>query len=624
MPAPPDPCSQSDPEAARVTHVQLDWVVDFEGKAIRGKARYTVACAETAGRVVLDTRCIEVRAVTCGGGALAFELQPVLKEHVGAALVIELPPDRGDQGECVVTVEYSTTPAGTAIQWLAPEQTAGGKHPYLFTQCQAIHARALLPCQDTPRAKMTYTATVSVPEELTAVMSGVPEGEPTADGGGTRSFRFKQAVPVPPYLVALAVGDLVKRDLGPRSCVWSEPSMVEAGVYEFAETNAYLEAAERIVGNYVWGRYDLLLLPPSFPFGGMENPCLTFVTPTLLAGDRSQANVVAHEIAHSWFGNLVTNASWESFWLNEGFTVFLERKILRAIFGDAVADFHSLQGLVDLKDDVTRFEQDGSAQYTRLELDLSHGDDPDEAYSKVPYEKGCAFLSYLERQVGGPSVFEPFLRDYIKVYGYKTVSTDQFRAMYTERFASKPEVADIDWDAWLHGEGMPPVDTAPYYDSSLLDASNELANKWHFCDVMGVGTPDRPADAKPEDVAGWTSNQLCAFLDRLIELRVATPLAVATVKALDALYKFSESGNNEIKCSYNRLAIDAGDADALPSTRAMLLSQGRMKYLKPLYRSLLRSRGAGFRQVALATFATARSGYHPIAAGVLASLLNVP
>ena len=491
----------------------------------------------------------------------------------------------------------------------------------------------------------SYAATVTVPAQLTALMSAVavddgdapasllaaaacdaasPHGAAAAakaaypGSESTRTFRFVQRVPVAPYLIALAAGELSSRELGPRSRVWSEPSMVAAGEHEFADTEAFVAAAESVVGPYVWGRYDLLLLPPSFPYGGMENPCLTFVTPTLLAGDRSLANVVAHEVAHSWSGNLVTNASWGDFWLNEGLTVFLERKILQRLRGDGVWAFHAAGGWRSLKEEVARLGAEHP--YTRLVVDLSGGADPDDAFSRIPYEKGFAFLVHLERCAGGPAAFEAFLRDaYLPRFAYGAVDTAAFRSSYDAAFPAAS--AGVDWQAWLHAPGMPPDDVAAGYDTSLRNASDAAAMAWHTCDVLATGTPAAPG-GWPLAATFASSEQLVAFLERLAELRSATPLALPAVRALDAAYALSVTRNAEVRAAWLRLRVAAGDVACLDAAAAFLTEQGRMKYLRPLYRQLRRSKAPQLRAAAADIFARARGAYHPIAAKMVAQDLG--
>lgn len=313
---------------------------------------------------------------------------------------ISLPIALSKNQEVVIEISFETSPKSSALQWLTPEQTSGKEHPYLFSQCQAIHCRAILPCQDTPSVKLTYSAEVSVPKELVALMSAIRDGEaPDPEDPSRKIYRFSQKVPIPCYLIALVVGALESRQIGPRTLVWSEKEQVEKSAYEFSETESMLKIAEDLGGPYVWGQYDLLVLPPSFPYGGMENPCLTFVTPTLLAGDKSLSNVIAHEISHSWTGNLVTNKTWDHFWLNEGHTVYLERHICGRLFGEKFRHFHALGGWGELQNSIKTFGD--THPFTKLVVDLTNVD-PDVAYSSVPYEKGFALLFYLEQLLGGP------------------------------------------------------------------------------------------------------------------------------------------------------------------------------------------------------------------------------
>lgn len=628
-----DPSSQSSYPATAVTHVAFDVDVDFDEKVISGTATASVKVQSQSSTLVLDTRDLHIERVQLDGADLTFsigETHPVM----GAPLVIELGKQMEKDSSFDVVITYRTSPSSSAVQWLRPEQTAGGKHPYLFTQCQAIHARSLFPCQDTPGAKMTYSAKVTAPNPLTALMSAIPIGEPADAGDGKSSFEFKQDVPIPPYLLALAVGNVEAVEIGPRSKVWSEPEMVQAGAFEFSETEDFLKAAEQVAGPYVWGRYDLLLLPPSFPYGGMENPCLTFVTPTLLAGDRSQAHVVAHEIAHSWSGNLVTNKTWEHFWLNEGFTVFIERKIMNKMYGKSVFDFNAIGGLMELKETVARLGT--NHPHTVLKPELAGGVDPDDVFSKVPYEKGFAFLVYLEHMTrgdgdgperadaaNGTPEFAEFLIEHFQRHQYATVESDDFKAAYTARF---PEAsAQVDWDAWLTKPGMPPVDIGQYYDGGSSEASAELARKWHLCDVLGMGGEGtRPEGASAGDIKDFSSMQVDHFLLSLIEYRGGShALSVNVVKSLDELYKLSEFKNSEIRCKWLQLRLAAGDAGAFEPARDMLRSQGRMKFLRPLYRSLSKSKAEGGKKFAEETFAGARNMYHPIAEKMVAADLGM-
>lgn len=508
-----------------------------------------------------------------------------------------------------IQIDYETTEKCTAIQWLEPSQTAGKVHPYLFTQCQAIHCRSILPCQDTPGVKMTYNASVKVPDGMTALMSAVPAGK-TQD-----VFAFEQKIAIPSYLLALAVGEIVGVKVGPRSTVWSEPSVVNQAAWEFEETEDFVSAGESFLTPYCWGVYDLLVLPASFPYGGMENPCLTFVTPTLLAGDRTLVDVVAHEIAHSWMGNLVTTKNWEHFWLNEGFTVFIERKITSRIGGEAVRCFNAIIGLQHLKDSVDHLCSSGHPEYTCLCPKLE-GVDPDDVFSSVPYEKGFNLLFYLEKLVGGPAVFEPFVKAYVIEYSHKVmifnqaITTAEFKSFlfsYFTRFENGAKIAlleGVDWDSWFHKPGMPPIDNQ--FDRELVKDCEHLVEQW----TKAI-----------EPTVDWNvmnTNQRVMFFDLLIS---KAPLSLPTLASLNTKYTLSANNNAEVKFKWQSLCLASGDTSIFPHVIQFITGVGRMKFVRPLYRALFACKGG--QDLARQTFIKHRTFYHPICANMVAKDLGV-
>ena len=581
--------SRARPAEARTTHVDLDWEVDFERRELRGKATWTLELATDARRCVFDTRDLAIEGVTDASGRA---LQHTLGERdgvLGAALTVQLPP-----GVSKIAVRYRTTPQGSCLQWLGPQQTAGKRAPYLFSQAQAIHARAMLPCQDSPGVRITYSAAVRVPAGLTAVMSAESRTRPGESG----VFRFEQTRPIPSYLIALAVGDLAFRPLGPRSGVWSEPSVVDSAAREFEDLESMIDAVEGLFGPYRWGRYDVLVLPPSFPFGGMENPCMTFATPTLLAGDKSLVNVIAHELAHSWSGNLVTNATWRDFWLNEGFTVYLERRILERIFGARAAVQDALLG----RQDLTKTLGELPAADTRLYLDLT-GRDPDDGLTDVAYEKGCLLLVHLERAVGRER-FDAFLRAWFDEHAFQPVTTGEFERWVRGRLCQGDgaRAAALGLEEWLRGEGLRA--DAPDFDHGVFTEPTAAAREF------AAGTlRDLPASARRWNTAEWLH-----FLQALPD-----SITAADLGRLDAGSGLTESPNAEIAAQWLELAIRARYEPAWPRLEQFLVSIGRRKFLKPLYTEL--SKTDEGRARARAIYAKARPGYHPIAQGTVDKLL---
>lgn len=579
----------------------LDWkaTVDFKTSTLKATAKYTFAKNDpNATSLCLDTAHLVIQRVHSEGTKISYKLHAVEQAHLGAKLEIFV------GAHTSVSIDYKTTRQSSALQWLPPSQTAGKKYPYLFTQCQAIHARTMLPCQDRPGVKVTYTAEITVPSWATCVMSALDKGEIVKDLEKTSCWG--QSVPVSSYLIAMAVGDLKRIDLSSRCAIWSEPSLVEAAAYEFAQTEDFLQIAENLAGTaYVWGRYDLLCLPPSFPYGGMENPCLTFVTPTLLAGDRSLADVVAHEQAHSWTGNLITNATWEHFWLNEGWTTWFQRKIMARIHKNpAFLDFDAIGGYKDLTD-ACKVMPDEFTSLVPVLGDL----DPDEYYSSVPYEKGFNLLFALERRVGTPA-FEEFFQAYVKKFAYMTLTSDDFQVFFMEYFKDNDVLNDFDWKAWYHAPGMPPE--IPVFDRSLSEASETLAQVWLAVDEHGLPSPST-------NISTWSSNQITCFLDTL--LSDGRPLKLSTIQAMNDSYGFAGSRNSEILYRYCQLAIAAGDESILPIALHFITTQGRMKFVRPLYRALFLSPMG--KDAAVETFLKKKDFYHPICSKMIAADLSI-
>lgn len=581
-----DPHSITDDAQPSIRHLEWEARVDFASKRLLATASLHFHQAPPRATALdLDARDLELSEVSdLSGVALEWEALP--KDAIlGTPLRIRLPP-----GTTGVRLRYRTGPEASALQWLEPSQTQGGRQPFLYSQCQAIHARSLLPCQDTPGRRITYRASLEVPRELTAVMAAAPAGKDNKDGSTLFHFQMPQAIP--PYLLAFAVGDLASRELSPRSCVWSEPGQLEAAAWEFADVESQLAAAESLFGPYDWERFDLLVMPPSFPYGGMENPRLTFVTPTLLAGDRSMVSVVAHEVAHSWTGNLVTNANAEHFWLNEGFTVFAERRIVEALEGREVAEMANALGRKELDEAIARFERAGTPQLSKLRTQLA-GVDPDDAFSVVPYEKGYLFLRTLEA-AAGRQAFDQLLQSWLAEHRFGAVETEDFLA-HCERVAPGL-LAKVQARRWIDEPGIPA--DAPRAKSTRLDAIRALLGQ----------VPER------SQVAEWTHVQWQLFLDWS-----PRSLGSAALEALDARFHFSAAKNTEVHVAWLVLALQSLYQPVLPQVETFLGRVGRMKYLKPLFSAL--HANPATRASARELFEKNRARLHPIARQVISGIL---
>ncbi|KAG1146328.1 hypothetical protein G6F37_008088 [Rhizopus arrhizus] len=464
----------------------------------------------------------------------------------------------------------------------------------------------MIPCQDSPSIKVTYSASVTSP--LPVVMSALRTGSEEA-GDGLKTYHFEQNTTIPSYLIAIAVGNLVGREIGPRSTVWCEPQMIEQAAWEFSDTESFIATGEALLTPYEWGRYDLLVLPPSFPYGGMENPCLTFVTPTLLAGDKSAVNVIAHEIAHSWMGNLVTTNSWKHYWLNEGWTVFIERKILGRLHGEATRQFEALSGLKALKESVDLFGS--NSPKTVLNPDLREGADPDDFFSKVPYEKGFNFLYQIEKVVGGPSVFEPYMKAYVENFASTSISTEDWKNFlfkYMEKVHGPSMIEKlntIDFDAWINQPGMPPVDNA--FDTTLADACLDLADRWDKSrDEQSL------AQFSSKDVENFSAGQKIVFLERLTD---CTPLSHHAILKMDQLYQLTPNHNADLRLRWQQVCLMADYEPIYPQVVQFITQQGRMKFVRPLYRLLHQAKNGA--QLAVDTYLQNKSFYHPIAAQLI-------
>ncbi|MEP7246565.1 MAG: M1 family metallopeptidase, partial [Gammaproteobacteria bacterium] len=577
----------------RVRNVDLDLTVDFTARKLAGRVDLTLSRLDrNATTLVLDTRDLDIRSVSLlkssAPQALPFKLGEA-REFLGTPLQIEMPAHGGGR-DAVIRIEYQTRPQASGLQWLTPVQTAGKKHPYLFSQSESIHARSWIPLQDSPQVRVTYRATIRTPDGLRAVMSAAHGPvDPKPDAQGLTAYRFEMKEAVPSYLIAIAVGDIAFRAISSRTGVYTEPAVLDAAANEFADLESIVATCEKLFGPYRWGRYDLLILPPSAPLGGMENPRLSFITPTVIAGDRSLVSLVAHELAHSWSGNLVTNATWRDFWLNEGFTVYLERRVIEALYGERREKMEDALGLQSLQRDMA----DLKPADQHLAVDL-RGKDPEDYVNDVPYEKGKLFLQFLESRFGRETL-DAFLRSYFDHFAFQSIDTEQFLDyLRANLLVKKPGVVtDQQIHAFVYEAGIPGFAVLPLAD--VFAPVDQARTQWLAGKTTAAELP----------VKEWSTQEWQHFLDNLPET-----LPRANLDELQSAFSLSASRNAEIAFSWFRVAVRNGYEPAYPPLEHYLMTIGRRKFVRPLFEALMKTpRGA---QLARTVYAKARPGYHPL------------
>jgi aminopeptidase N len=581
--------SYAEPALVRTTHLELDLELDFDEKVLAGTATHTLAWTGAGDRLVLDTRDLTVLAVE---GATADGWEPLEYSlampdpELGSALHIRTASHKR------IRVSYRTAPTATGLQWLEPSMTAGGVMPFMFSQSQAIHARSWVPVQDTPGVRFSYSAHVTAPPELMVLMS--------ADNGTTSrrtgSYDVVMPEPIPSYLLAIAAGDLVFEPIGERTGVWAEPEMAKRAATEFADTEEMMRVTEALFGPYRWGRYDLLVLPPSFPYGGMENPRMTFATPTVVIGDKSLVSVVAHELAHSWSGNLVTQDSWDDIWLNEGFTAYVENRIVEAVYG---TEFAVMETAIKQHATVVKLDPLTPAELAVELPGLNHRSEYHGTTSCGPL-KGSWFLSWLEERFSR-EVFDPFLRGYFDRFAFRSISSGDFVAHLEEHLLAKhPGVAtDEELSAWLDEPGIPAF--ARRAVSARFLVVDQARNLW-------LTTGELPAGA-----AQWTTQEWLRFLDAAPDVLGATQL-----QQLDREFGLTGTANGEIARRWYQIVAASSYEAAYADLASFLTKVGRMKLVLPVYRAL-----AGTdRAFATEVFTKARPGYHPITTAAVQKILG--
>jgi len=575
----------------RIKHLKLDLRVDFSEKTLDGKVDISIENYTKAKQLILDSKDLTIHKVLLEDSIETLFSLGEKSEVFGQPLTVEVEPSTK-----VVSVYYTTSPDAEALQWLTPEQTLGKVHPFLFSQSQAILARSWVPCQDGPGVKFTYEATIKTDSNLIALMSA--ENGTTKNENGVYTFKMDQ--PISSYLLALTVGDLAFASTGRNSGVYAEPAMLEKSVWELNSMQSMIDSAEQLYGPYAWERYDVVILPPSFPFGGMENPRLTFATPTIIAGDRSLVALIAHELAHSWSGNLVTNETWNDFWLNEGFTVYFEQRIMEKIFGKPYEEMLTKLGMGELEATLKNLINEGNSEDTHLYLDLD-GRNPDDGLTDVAYEKGRFFLQKLESVVGRER-FDLFLKNYFEENKFKPMNTERFIANLNEHLLTPEEEQAVNINAWVYGPGLP--------DNALIPYSEELDR----VESSIAQFNNNQIKAEEIDISGYTTHHWLYFL------RGLKNLDSIKMHELDQNFNFTQTGNSEIACDWFKHCIDHQYEEAFPALNDFLIRVGRRKFLTPLYTRLAKSpqNKAWVKEV----YQTARNGYHSVSYNTIDEVLK--
>jgi leukotriene-A4 hydrolase len=580
-----DEHSYAEPNKVSIQHLALDLSVDFAGKTLAGSATLDLNWKDAATKqLIVDTRDLVIEKIESVDGdkmsALTFSLDKA-DPIFGSALRIDT-PNQPKQ----IRITYKTSPTASGLQWLTAEMTEGKKTPFMFSQSQAIHARSWLPLQDTPSVRFTYSAKIRTPANVMALMSAKNDPATPRDG----EYEFEMQQPIPSYLLAIAAGDVVFQKISDRSGVWAEPAMVGKATKEFEDTEKMIVTAEKLFGEYRWERYDMLVLPPSFPFGGMENPRMTFLTPTVVVGDKTLVSLIAHELAHSWSGNLVTNSSWKDIWLNEGFTSYVENRITEGVYGKDMADMENVISQNGLKEELKELKPEDQV----LALPALTGRDPDEALTDVAYIKGQWFLMFLEQRFGR-EVFDPFLRSWFDQHAFKTADSATFEAFLKKELLAKHpgKVSDDEVRVWMREPGIPAFATAA--TSARFDA----------VDAARKDFLDGKTKAAQLPTKNWLTQEWLHFLEGMPE-----KISAAQIDDLNAAFKFDNTQNGEIAMRWFPLTIRSGDMRAKAQVEAMLKRVGRRKLIMPIYKALAETpQGLSF---AREVFAKARPGYHPI------------
>ncbi len=582
-----DPTSYVDLTQGKIAHIDFHIVVDFPSRTLDIEATYQMQ-QPVQGSLFLDTFKIDVNEAHVNGRPLEWEFDQS-DETLGARLHL-----KNLNGDSSFTLRFKTSPEARALQWMNASQTAGGKHPFLFSQCQASNARSVFPCQDTPSVRFTYSAEVEVPRELTAVMAAEQARGPEGSG----MFIFNMPQPIPSYLFAIAAANLEFRELGLRTGIYAEPEIIDAAAWEFAETEKTIVEAEKLLGPYLWGRYDMLVLPPSFPFGGMENPRLTFLTPTAILGTRGQVNLITHELAHAWTGNLVTNATWQDFWLNEGWTTYAEQRITEILEGKDSVDLNAAYDEKRTYEIIERSGKDSPATCLKVPKE-GEEKDGDSMTSQLAYTKGCFFLRECEYAVGRER-FDAFIQKYMKNFQFKSLTTEKFLDFLKTEL---PDVFDkVDVQTWIYKPGMPETWHRP--QSHLYDEVEKA-----LADLQQGKLPAK------EQVQNWHRYQMLSFLQGLPKT-----LSIDDCKKLEDVLELKKRNDDHFFSYFYAVCIASGYKEVLPRVETFFEKIGRMLYLFPIAHSLIETEWS--RPLTRPLFEKVRERHHPVTVGAMEGMLR--
>ena len=580
-----DPTTYSDLSQGRIKHIDFLIKANFNEHILDIEATYQLD-RPISGTIFLDSYKIDLQKAYAGERALTWEFDKD-DEIVGQRLQL-----KGLNNDSSFKLVFRTSPEARALQWMKPSQTAGGEHPFLYSQCQATHARSIFPCQDTPSVRFTYSAKVEVPSALRAVMAA--KQVEVEEGSGRFAFQMPQ--PIPSYLFALAVGNFEFRELGLRTGIYAEPELIEAAAWEFAETEATMNEAEKLLGPYLWERYDMLVLPPSFPFGGMENPRLTFLTPTCILGTREQTSLITHELAHAWTGNLITNATWQDFWLNEGWTTYAETRITEVLDGKDEHDLHAVYNEKRLQATMNLLGMDTPDTCLKLPNDVK---DADSFTTLVAYYKGGFFLKECELAVGREA-FDAFIQKYMQRFQFQSLTTEDFLDFLKTELPVVFEKVNV--HEWVYERGMPQQWHRP--QSHLFDAVQKT--------LAAYREGNRPTR---EQVKDWRRYQTLSFLQGL-----PAKISVDDCRYLEDVLDLKKANDAAFYSYFYATCIASNYQEIMPRIEQYLGTVGRMIYVIPVIRAMIAMDWS--RELVRPLFERVKEKHHQITIKTLDELLR--